>query len=235
GKRIDPQVACVSPMMVHNDETEAIRRGLEGGNFFGYSLAYYIAFGDYKPGSNNLWRDFREKRAQRGYDPEAAIAERMKLGAKFAEGKTTGLRGCVGTPDQLRDYLRRYEDAGVDQLIFILQAGNNRHEHIMEALELFGKEVMPEFQERDEKQRQTKLDRLAPLLDAAMERRVDNAPALPDDFRVDAIAREVFKDMGGDEMLDKLEEDSALGKHSDLLRAERVDPKSLVKDRNTGG
>jgi hypothetical protein len=68
-----------------------------------------------------------------------------------------------------------------------------------------------------------------------MERRVDNAPVLPDDFRVDAIAREVFKDMGGDEMLDKLEEDSALGKRSDLLRAERVDPKSLVKDWNTGG
>lgn len=27
GKGIDPQVACVSPMMVHHDETEAIRRG----------------------------------------------------------------------------------------------------------------------------------------------------------------------------------------------------------------
>jgi len=28
------------------DEREALRRGLEGGNFFGYSLAYYIVFGD---------------------------------------------------------------------------------------------------------------------------------------------------------------------------------------------
>ncbi|MDH3644121.1 MAG: hypothetical protein OES38_18595, partial [Gammaproteobacteria bacterium] len=124
---------------------------------------------------------------------------------------------------------------GVDQLIFVLQAGNNQHEHIMEALELFGKEVMPEFAERDEKQRKAKLERLAPLVDAAMERRTDNAPELPDDFRVDAIAREVFKDMGGDEILDKLEEDSALGKRSDLLSEERVDPRSLVKDWNKTG
>lgn len=230
GKRIDPQVACVSPMMVHKDESEAIRRGLEGGNFFGYSLAYYIAFGDYKPGSNNLWKDFQEKRSERGYDPEAAIAERMELGAKVTQGETTGLRGCVGTPDQLREYLRRYEAVGVDQLIFILQSGNNQHEHIMEALELFGKEVMPEFQDRDEKLREEKRQRLEPLIEAAMERRVDNAPPLADDFRVDAIAREVFKDMGGDEVLDQLAADSAVGAGGNLLAQERVDPKSLVKD-----
>ena len=31
-----------------------------------------------------------------------------------------------------------------------MQAGKNRHEHICEALELFGREVLPEFKERDE-------------------------------------------------------------------------------------
>ena len=43
---------------------------------------------------------------------------------------------------------RRYEAAGVDQVIFVSQAGKNRHEHICESLELFAKEVMPEFAER---------------------------------------------------------------------------------------
>ncbi len=36
-------------------------------------------------------------------------------------------------------------------MIFCFQAGKNRHEHIMEALELFGREVLPEFMDRDEK------------------------------------------------------------------------------------
>ena len=30
-------------------------------------------------------------------------------------------------------------------MIFVLQAGRNRHEHICESLELFGAEVLPEF------------------------------------------------------------------------------------------
>ena len=54
----------------------------------------------------------------------------------------------MGTPDQVRDYLRRYEDCGVDQVILSCSAGRNRHEHIMETLELFAREVMPEFAER---------------------------------------------------------------------------------------
>jgi alkanesulfonate monooxygenase SsuD/methylene tetrahydromethanopterin reductase-like flavin-dependent oxidoreductase (luciferase family) len=230
GKRIDPRVACVSPMMVHNDEQEAIRRGLEGGNFFGYSLAYYIAFGDYKPGSNDLWNDFQSKRAEKGYDPEAAIAERIKLGAKIKDGETSGLRGCVGTPDQLREYLRRYEAVGVEQLIFVLQAGNNRHEHIMEALELFSKEVMPEFKDRDERLTREREQRLRPLVDAALERRVDNAPDLPADFRVDAIAKQMLSDEQGEAILGRIEEAAALGKQSSILAQERVDPHQMAKD-----
>jgi alkanesulfonate monooxygenase SsuD/methylene tetrahydromethanopterin reductase-like flavin-dependent oxidoreductase (luciferase family) len=232
GKRVDPQVACVSPMMVHNDESEAIRRGLEGGNFFGYSLAYYAAFGEFAPGTDNLWADFQEKRTERGFDPEAAISERLTLGAKMQEGQSSGLRGCVGTPDQLREYLRRYEEVGVDQLIFVLQAGNNQHEHIMEALELFAAEVMPEFKERDEKLRAQKMERLAPLVDAALERREDTAPALPPGYRITALARNIVKQMGGEEMLDQIAESTALGTAGGLeaLMEKTPDPKSLVKD-----
>ncbi|MCR8526489.1 LLM class flavin-dependent oxidoreductase, partial [Escherichia coli] len=37
GRAVNPQVACVLPMMIADDETEALRRGIEGANFFGYS------------------------------------------------------------------------------------------------------------------------------------------------------------------------------------------------------
>ncbi|HEX2086836.1 MAG TPA: SCP2 sterol-binding domain-containing protein, partial [Solirubrobacteraceae bacterium] len=65
----------------------------------------------------------------------------------------------------------RYEQAGVDQMIFVLQAGNNRHEHICEALELFAREVMPEFHERAEERERAKAERLAPAVEAALARR----------------------------------------------------------------
>src|SRR5690606_18062465 len=50
GLAVNPRLACVTPMMCHRDEAEAIARGLEGANFFGYSLAHYYVFGDHRPG-----------------------------------------------------------------------------------------------------------------------------------------------------------------------------------------
>ena len=44
--------------------------------------------------------------------------------------------------------MRRYEAAGVDQVIFVLQAGPNKHEHICESLELFAEQVMPGVRRR---------------------------------------------------------------------------------------
>ena len=56
------------------------------------------------------------------------------------------LGGLVGSPETLRRKLRKFETSNIDQVILLNQAGKNAHEHISEGLELFGKEVMPEFQ-----------------------------------------------------------------------------------------
>src|SRR5439155_973798 len=56
--------------------------------------------------------------------------------------------GAIGSPEQIERNLRQFEEAGVDQVIFLQQGGNNRHEHICESLELFAKAVMPGFKQR---------------------------------------------------------------------------------------
>jgi hypothetical protein len=94
----------------------------------------------------------------------------------------SGLRGAIGTPDQVRAYLRRYEDCGVDHIILSCAGGRNRHEHIMESLELFAREVMPEFVDREGRRQAEKVARLAPVIDAVMARKpVDDHPALEAD------------------------------------------------------
>jgi len=219
GFAVNPQVACVSPMMVHHDEAEAIRRGTEGSNFFGYSLGHYYVFGEHRPGRTDVWHEYVERRAAQGYDPEA-IAAAVKagtLGAKQAAGDSTGLRGSVGTPAQVRDYLRRFEEAGVDQVIFVLQAGRNQHEHIMESIEIFGTEILPEFRERDEAHVTAKAERLAPAIDAAMARRAAvyrphdigdySFPALPKQWAAATGSRELAA------TLEQWADDRAAGKH----------------------
>ena len=55
GLAVNPNLACVTPMMLHHDEAEAIRRGIEGANFFGYSLGHFYVFGTHEPGRTNVW------------------------------------------------------------------------------------------------------------------------------------------------------------------------------------
>ncbi len=222
GLAVNPQLACVSPMMCARDEEAAIARGLEGANFFGYSLAHYYVFGDHVPARTNVWEEFEERRGKMGYSPEAAIAARTEtLGAKAAAGDQTGLRGAVGTPQQLREFLRRYEEAGVDQLIFVMQAGRNRHEHIMESIELFGTEVLPEFAERDEEATAAKAQRWAPIVEAALGRRVDDSPPMSPDYVMKAIPRQMVdavQDEGAKRWMEDLADNSAAGTDEEFQR-----------------
>ncbi len=171
GFAVNPQLAIVLPFMCHPDEQTAIDRGLDGGHFFGYSLLHYYAFGTHRPGITNVWEEFQEKRSLFGFDQTIASTTGSQLGATIEQNGIGSLRGAIGTPDQVRDLLRAYEEVGVDQIIFVAQAGNNRHEHICEALELFAADVMPEFHERDPQHAKAKEERLAPAIEAAMARR----------------------------------------------------------------
>jgi alkanesulfonate monooxygenase SsuD/methylene tetrahydromethanopterin reductase-like flavin-dependent oxidoreductase (luciferase family) len=221
GLAVNPNLACVTPMMLHHDEAEAIRRGIEGANFFGYSLGHFYVFGTHEPGRTNVWEEYLERRSAVGYDPEAAARalQQERLGAKLASGDTTGLRGAIGTPDQVREYLRRYEEAGVDEVIFVLQAGRNRHEHIMESIELFGQEVLPEFLERDERLSADKAERLAPMIDQLMGRRPVVERSV-DGYRITAIIKKMADDMGDTKLQDaveRFEEDRAAGRRDAFL------------------
>jgi alkanesulfonate monooxygenase SsuD/methylene tetrahydromethanopterin reductase-like flavin-dependent oxidoreductase (luciferase family) len=226
GDAVNPTVACVTPFMCHCDEDEALARGLEGGNFFGYSLAHYYVFGRHRPGTTDVWAEYQARRAEHGYDPaavEAAVAHGDRLGAKVVQSGSFGIRGAIGTPDQLRDYLRRYEECGVDQLIFCAQVGKNRHEDIMESLELFGTQVLPEFRDRDDAARAAKARRLEPAIEAALARKPasDHPPLPTPDYAFPAIPRAMADRADGDEFhrwLDELPDRIASGETPEEFR-----------------
>jgi len=211
GDAVNPNVAAVTTFMCAPTEEQAIERGAVGANFFGYSLGHYYLFGQHQPGVTDVWREFEERRAQQGYDPEAvrkAAENPERLGATAVQQGVTGLRGSVGTPEQIREYLRRFEGLGVDQVVFVSQAGRNRHEDIMESLELFGKTVLPEFAERDEKLSADKEARLAPIIEKVMARKPESDhPPLPSaGYSFPAIARGAAERAGADEFLAYMEE-----------------------------
>jgi alkanesulfonate monooxygenase SsuD/methylene tetrahydromethanopterin reductase-like flavin-dependent oxidoreductase (luciferase family) len=171
GFTVNANLACVLPLMCHADEATAIERGLDGSHFFGYSLAHYYVFGVHQPGVTNVWEEFEENRERFGFSRHIAARTGQPLGAQLMEQGLGSLRGAVGTPDQIRELVRAYEGAGVDQLIFVSQAGRNRHEDVCESLELFARQVMPEFKDRVGAAEAAKHERLAPAVEAALARR----------------------------------------------------------------
>ncbi len=149
GHAVNANVAMVTGFSCHRDAEEARRRGLDGFRFFGFALGHYYLFGSHRPGRTDIWERFEKTRD--------ALPESPARG--------------IGTPDELRAQLARFEEAGVDQVVFIQQGGRNRHEHICESLELFAREVQPQFLERHAAAARRKREALAPALEAALARK----------------------------------------------------------------
>lgn len=158
GHTVNANIAMVSSFSIHEDRGEAIRRGHEGFEFFGYALNALVAH-DTVPGRTNLWNEYL---AQRGNRTEELVAA----------AKGEGVRGAgIGTPDDMRAHLKALQDAGVDQVIFLQQAGRNKHEDICASLEMFATTVMPEFKKDAAAREARKRAELQPFIDAALKRK----------------------------------------------------------------
>jgi alkanesulfonate monooxygenase SsuD/methylene tetrahydromethanopterin reductase-like flavin-dependent oxidoreductase (luciferase family) len=158
GHSVNANIAMVSNFSVHHDRAEAIRRGHEGFEFFRYALNALVAH-DTVPGRSDLWGEYLALRANRTDEVVAAAA----ADSSYASG--------IGTPDDMRRHLIGFQEAGVDQVIFLQQAGRNTHQQICESLKLFAAEVMPAFKaEATERERRKAAD-LAPAAAAALQRK----------------------------------------------------------------
>ncbi len=150
GHTVNANIAMATGFSVHHDEDEAKARGLEAFQYFGFALGHFYVYGQHKPGATNVWQRFEASKASL---PDVA-------------------RGNgIGTPAQLQERLLAYQEAGVDQVIFVQQAGRNTHEHIIDSLRLFAQEVMPVMKRNEVEREQHKQAALAPYIAAALQRK----------------------------------------------------------------
>ena len=147
GQAVNPTIAMVAGFMCHENGEKARAQGLEGFQFFGYALSHYYRHGTHTPGEFDIWADFQQNKPER----------------KKGSGS-----GCIGSPDEIRAHLEVMEEIGVDQVVFLQQAGNNRHDHICESLECFAQNVLPEFKVRHEIYAAQKAERLGPAIEKAL-------------------------------------------------------------------
>ncbi len=121
----NPNIAVVGGFMCADTDEEAQRRS-DGWTFFQFALATYAKEGPFDPGANDFWAKYQEWK-------------------KTPAGRQRSDSELIGSPATIRQRLRELQAANVDQVILLNQAGKNTHEDICSSLELFAREVMPEF------------------------------------------------------------------------------------------
>lgn len=137
----NPNIAMVSGFMCAETDEEAYEKAA-GWTFFIFALSYYGRKGVDAPGKGDLWKEFQDWR-------------HTEKAQKAFEG------ALIGSPETIRRKLRMFQDAHVDQVILLNQAGKTSHEDICGSLQMFADEVMPEFHAEEEQHAQWKQDVLS--------------------------------------------------------------------------
>lgn len=131
GAMITNHFSCNPAALILRDDRRACRIGLQGARFFLQAMVHYS--GNHRPiGLTSAMRDaptddevqyFRDRRNTPGSE----------------------LSTLIGDPTCVRETVQRFVDAGVDELIMVMQTGTTAHEVIMESIQTFAEEVMPHF------------------------------------------------------------------------------------------
>ena len=140
----------------------------------------------HRPGQMDLWEEYCK--IQEGKLPPLSLSEGSEgegpeqwLARAQAENEAELERlPSVGTPQEILENMLAYEAAGVDEMMFILPP--IEHEYLMESIELLGKHVVPVIKERDQRLSAEKAKRMAPVIERARERWVDDAPPLDPEY-----------------------------------------------------
>jgi alkanesulfonate monooxygenase SsuD/methylene tetrahydromethanopterin reductase-like flavin-dependent oxidoreductase (luciferase family) len=175
GHSVNANIAMVSAFSLHSDREEAVRRGQEGFEFFRFAISALVTR-DTVPGRSRLFEQFREERA-------AGAAGPMAQGTEGLAGAFQQSRG-IGTPADFRAHVRSFQDAGVDQIILLQQAGRNTHEHICQSLDLLAREVLPEFAGEAAGRDRRKAEDLTPHIEGALARKKRMPPLADADIPV---------------------------------------------------
>jgi alkanesulfonate monooxygenase SsuD/methylene tetrahydromethanopterin reductase-like flavin-dependent oxidoreductase (luciferase family) len=131
-RRTNNYFCCTPTCLVLDDDRRACEHGFRGARFFGEALATYF----FSPG-----RVVGELEIAR--DPLSARQLSDLMASRAGSG--AALTAVIGDPVAARESVARFQAAGVDELILVMQMGTVPHEIVLESIRTFAEQVMPHF------------------------------------------------------------------------------------------
>jgi len=132
GAAVVNHFACTPPTLVLSDDRKACEYGFRGARFFAESLGRYYFATERPLGRLPISREFLS---------EANLSAAMQNRGQGSDSANT----CVGDPSAAREFVQRFVDIGVDELILVMQMGTVPMELVTESIRTFGEQVLPHF------------------------------------------------------------------------------------------
>ncbi|WP_320777260.1 LLM class flavin-dependent oxidoreductase [Streptomyces sp. CRN 30] len=132
GGSVTDHYACTPMSLVLEDDREACEYGFRGARFFSQSQMKYYGSEDRPLGDLGL-----DTGPLPEEELERAMAARHDPGAPLTD--------VIGSPEVCRRRVEQFQQAGVDELILVMQMGTVPHDIVMESIRTFGEQVLPYF------------------------------------------------------------------------------------------
>lgn len=132
GRQALNHFACTPTALVLENDKKACEIGFRGSRFFAEAMREYYFSGQRPVGPLAISREPLDER-----NLQTLMASR--------DGADSQLIAVIGDPKAARESVARFQAAGVDELILIMEMGTVPHEIIMESLRTFAEKVMPHF------------------------------------------------------------------------------------------
>jgi alkanesulfonate monooxygenase SsuD/methylene tetrahydromethanopterin reductase-like flavin-dependent oxidoreductase (luciferase family) len=123
--------ACSAACLVLADDHKACQHGLRGATYFTQALLHYYR-GERPVGAIPVDKEFL---------PDEYVCDFRHV----RNGPLSQLSSVIGDPHASRESVQRFVDAGVDELMLVMQTGTTSHELVLESIKTFGEQVMPYF------------------------------------------------------------------------------------------
>lgn len=132
GQVVTDRFCCNPSCLVLPDDRKAARYGLQGATFFLRSLWNYYGTDARPTGRLRAPRDLPDDR-----QVDAFLASRNTPDSQLST--------VIGDPVAARESIQRFVDAGVDELILVMQTGTQPHDLICASIRTMAEQVIPHF------------------------------------------------------------------------------------------
>lgn len=130
GRQVLNSFCCTPAALVLDDDQRACEIGFRGARYFQESLATYF---------------FSPTRVVGDLDIERGALSPRQLAAQMTARDGGQLNSVIGNPAEAKRSVARFAEAGVDELILVMQMGTVPDDVVRESMRVFAEQVMPNF------------------------------------------------------------------------------------------